>query len=61
MNSLKIIYMLPDGLENYIHNKAVVGDILRSFSNENDIYKEYIYICTKDNIGKDVKPYWRVL
>lgn len=53
--------MLPDELEDYIHKKAVAGDILRSFSNEDGTYEEYIYICTKDNIGKDVKPCWMVL
>jgi hypothetical protein len=61
MSSLKVVYMLPDELEDYIHNKAVVGDILKSFSNEDGIYREYIYICTKNNIGKDIKPYWMIV
>lgn len=58
---MKVIYMLPDNLEYYIRNKAVEGDILRSFAQENGRYREYIYICTKNNIGKDVKPYWTIL
>lgn len=57
----KQVFILPDELEDYVHNKAIVGDILRSFSNEHGVTREYIYVCTKDNIGKDVKPYWMVL
>lgn len=57
----KQVFMLPDELEDYVHNEAIVGDILRSWHHERGIVREYIYICTKDNIGKDVKPYWMVL
>lgn len=57
----KVIYMSPDKLEDYIHNEAIVGDILKSFSYESGTYKDYIYVCTENNIGKDVKPYWTVL
>lgn len=46
-----------DELEDYVHNKAVPGDVLKSVSKEG----EYIYVCNKDNIGKNIKPYWRLI
>ena len=57
----KQVFMLPDELEDYVNNEAIVGDILKSFSNECGVLKEYVYCCNKDNIGKDVKSYWMVL
>ena len=57
----KTVFMLPDELEYYVHNEAIPGDLLRSFSNECGVKIEYIYYCNKDNIGKDVKPYWMEL
>lgn len=57
----KVVYMLPDELEDYVHNEAIVGDILKSFSNECGVLREYVYCCNKDNIGKDVKPGWMVV
>lgn len=57
----KVVYMLPDELEDYVHNEAIVGDILKSFSNECGVLREYVYCCNKDNIGKDVKPGWMML
>ena len=56
----KNVYMLPDELEYYVHNEAIPGDILKSFDHEHGIIREYIYYCTKDNIGKKVKPAWMV-
>jgi hypothetical protein len=58
---MKFIYILPDELEDYVQNKAAEGDILMSFSVKGGIVKEYIYICTKNNIGKNIKPYWVTL
>ena len=60
MRKPKTIYMLPDELEYYVHNEAIEGDILKCFYSEHGITRVCIYVCTKDNIGKDVKPYWMV-
>lgn len=58
----KTIFLLSlDDLEDYVHNKAVSGDILMCISNEYGSTKVYGYCCTQENIGKNVKPYWLVL
>ena len=57
----KNVYMAsPDYLEDYVHNEAIPGDILICVFDEYGVTRECIYHCTKDNIGKDVKPYWMV-
>ena len=56
-----IKYIPLDELEDYVHNKAVQGDVLKSVFKEYGIKRECIYICTKDNIGKGIKPYWKLL
>ena len=46
-----------DDLEDYVHNEAIPGDTLWCVA---DDHRKYVYSCNKDNIDKDVKPYWMV-
>lgn len=58
----KTIYLKSlDDLEEYVHNKAILGDVLMCISNEYGSTRVYVYYCTKENIGENVKPYWLVL
>jgi len=58
----KTIYLKSlDDLEEYVHNKAILGDVLMCVSNEYGSTRAYVYYCTKENIGENVKPYWLVL
>ena len=48
--------MLPDQLTDFVQNTAQAGDVAITKSPiTND---EYIYFCTKENIGKDANPCW---
>lgn len=59
----KTVYLNSlDDLEEYVHNKATLGDVLMCISNEYGSTRVYVYYCTKSSIGEDVKnPYWLVL
>ena len=58
----KTIYLKSlDDLEEYVHNKAILGDVLICVSNEYGLTRVYMYYCTKENIDKNVKPYWLIL
>jgi len=54
----KNYYMLPGELANFVHNKAIPGDIAYSYDAITE--RHYIYYCTTENIGKDVTPYWAI-
>ena len=43
-------------LEDFVHNKAKPDDILTAYDHYLD--RHYYYLCTDDNIGKNVSPSW---
>ena len=53
---LQIISLMPESLNDYIHNSAKAGDILTTYDNERG--ERYWYFCTKDNIGENISPSW---
>lgn len=48
--------MSPDKLDDFVHNKASVGDILMSYDAVRN--RRLIYLCNEKNIGKDIYPVW---
>lgn len=50
-------YLVPiDGLKKFVHSTASAGDIAIAYDEMRD--RRFWYICTKDNIGEDIEPYW---
>lgn len=57
MEMPKTIYMEMEELNDYVHNKAILGDVLIAKDKLTQI--TYVYFCnTKDSIGKNANPYW---
>lgn len=48
--------MSPSKLDDFVHNKASVGDILISYDAVHN--RRLIYFCNEKNIGKDIHPFW---
>lgn len=46
-------------LNDFVHNKAQAGDIAIAYDSPTN--KKYMYFCTEDNIGKDVRPVWMMV
>ena len=56
MNAIHIKSILPEQLDDFVHNKAEPGDIVTSYDSVRGI--RYWYFCTKDNVCKGITPFW---
>ena len=55
----KIYAMLPNQLEDFVHNKAQAGDVATTY--DSTTKSRYIYFCGPNNIGKDINPIWMMV
>lgn len=55
----KVYSMQLGDLKNFVQNIAQPGDI--AMSHHRETKRTYIYICTKENIGKNIEPAWTMV
>ena len=56
---IKVYSMQLGDLKNFVHNTAQPGDI--AMSHHRETKRMYMYICTKENIGKNINPTWKMI
>ena len=53
---MSVVWLTPESLDKYVKYEASPEDVCVSYDAYYDYH--YIFVCNKDNIGKNANPYW---